>query len=79
MLVSGSDAKPVLVYLASKCCLHYRMAQKKNLAELLRLEMVAIQAYFLLVGHGYLQHENIAGGALIFYITTLTLSVRAIT
>lgn len=56
LLVPGPEAIGLLVCTASYSCLIYLLFEKKSFAELLRLEEATISAYFVFIGHGYLQH-----------------------
>lgn len=57
VLPSASAAICLLGCAASHIYVHCPMAEKEKLAELLRLIKVAISAYAVLVGHGYMWHE----------------------
>lgn len=54
MLDSRFEAICLLVCRASQTYVHYRMAEKKKLAELMRLKEVLISAHTVFVGYKYL-------------------------
>lgn len=56
VLASDTEAISFFVCPASHIYVRYPMAKEKRPTEMLRLEEVAILAYFVLVGHGLLQH-----------------------
>lgn len=55
ILVSGSEALFLLVCPALHTYTHYPISEKKNFAELMSLEELAILVYYVLVEHRYLQ------------------------
>lgn len=55
MLVYSSEGVFVLVRSVSHTYVYYPKAERKSLAELFRLEKLAISAYIVFVRHGYLQ------------------------
>lgn len=56
VLVSRSEARYPIDRTMLHIYMNYLMAEKENLAQLLCLKDVAITAYSVVIGHGYLEH-----------------------